>query len=493
MRFKLLFLAAFLFVLQGCEFGGGTAGDGLTLTGVIVDPQGAPVAGAKVRLYPEAYILAKGTASLAGPRRDSTVTDASGRFTFVDVAKGRYNLEASALLGDSIRSVFIPGVYVGGTLDLGTKTVQTTGGIRLRVETDFMTPLAGAQCHVVGSSWETVSDGAGDCVLTGLPPGQYKVLVAYPGKQSVVLEDVLVTSGSQANGGTARLLPASDGTDTTWTVRYRVEGEYISALAWSGSTLVAVGEGVDIYGEPYGLILTSPDGITWTKRDAGASMRLNRVIWAGNQFVAMGDRPRGSLWTSPNGIAWTKRPLSDSTWPVTGLAWSGTRIVVTTWNTSMVSTDGITWVDSVQSLGSFSNMTYAGGFFIGIGSSGIVQTSPDGLSWTSRDAQTTNSLNAVAWRSTGPGTGQFVAVGNNGTIRTSADGITWEKRVSGTTNSFSSIVWLDGRWIVDNNNLQSTDGILWTAHTPEYYISYPSIISIGTRRVGLGNGIVTSP
>jgi hypothetical protein len=46
--------------------------------------------------------------------------------------------------------------------------------------------------------------------------------------------------------------------------------------------------------------------------------------------------------------------------------------------------------------------------------SGAIWTSPDGRSWTPRDAGTASDLVAVAWSGT-----RFVAVGHKGTILTS--------------------------------------------------------------------------
>lgn len=65
-------------------------------------------------------------------------------------------------------------------------------------------------------------------------------------------------------------------------------------------------------------------------------------------------------------------------------------------------------------------LTWTGAQFVGVGSSGMIRTSPDGDSWTFQNSGTANSLLNVAWSGT-----QFTAVGNHGAVLTSADGVTW--------------------------------------------------------------------
>jgi len=490
-----IFCAALVFVLQGCEFatgGGGTGGDGLTLTGIIVNPRGAPVAGAKVRIYPEQYQLAK-RATSSPAKADSVLTDSVGAYRFVNLPSGRYNLEASARIGDSAFSLFVPGIYLGKNLNLGADTIRTTGSLEVTVLDNAGAHLPGAHCYVVGGSWEAVSDDSGTCALTGLAPGRYKILITSPGLQSETVETITVYSGNVAQGGSVRLSPAAAGSDTTWTVRYRVEGETVSALAWSGSAtgsgggmLVAIGSGRDVYGEPYNFILSSPDGLTWTKRDYGAASQLHDVAWIppngsrAGEFLAVGEG--GLILTSPDGITWATK-LSVA-WALGSITVNARHVLFTGSSHSVVLTDGVTWTD-VTRTGSPNSIAATDSLFVEVGFSNTVQSSPDGIIWTKRDAQTTNVLYKVAW-----GGGQFVAVGANGTIRTSVDGIQWEKRVSGTTETLSTLEWVNGRWIA-GGDLESTDGILWQPMAHPVYQT--SIVSTGTRLVGILNGIMTSP
>jgi hypothetical protein len=67
-------------------------------------------------------------------------------------------------------------------------------------------------------------------------------------------------------------------------------------IAFGGGHFVVVG--------PEGLIETSHDGFTWTRRPVDSKEEFNDVVWTGTMFVA-----RGKLtWTSPDGIEWSSSP-----------------------------------------------------------------------------------------------------------------------------------------------------------------------------------------
>lgn len=96
-----------------------------------------------------------------------------------------------------------------------------------------------------------------------------------------------------------------------------------------------------------------------------------------------------------------------------------------------------------------------------------VVTSPDGITWTPRNAAEANQ-----WRSVTYGDGQFVAVALDGTNRTmtSPDGITWTPHSSAEANQWQSVTYGGGLFVatsIDGTNraMTSPDGINWTAHS----------------------------
>jgi len=161
----------------------------------------------------------------------------------------------------------------------------------------------------------------------------------------------------------------------------------LSGVAYGNGTFVAVGS--------YGEILTSPDGVTWTRRDSGTERSLYGVAYGNGIFVAVGGYMREIL-TSPDGIIWTERD-------------SGTEK-------------------------DLSGVAYGAGTFVAVGSYGEILTSPDGITWTRRDSGTEKDLSGVAY-----GVGTFIAVGSYGEILTSPDGLAWTERCSGTSSLLKEV------------------------------------------------------
>ena len=144
-----------------------------------------------------------------------------------------------------------------------------------------------------------------------------------------------------------------------------------------------------------GIILTSSDGISWTKRTSGTTKNLYGVTYGNSAFVAVGGS--GTILTSSNGTDWASR-TSGTTKNLYGV-------------------------------------TYGGGLFVTVGDNGTILTSSDGTTWanTSTNERTTlgryfsqpdaNHLYGVTY-----GDDLFVTVGGNATIFTSSDGTTWTER-----------------------------------------------------------------
>src|SRR5436190_1175696 len=176
-------------------------------------------------------------------------------------------------------------------------------------------------------------------------------------------------------------------------------------VASSASQFVAVGGSVANLGDPpTSAILTSPDGITWTRRNSSSSEPMVGITWSGTPFVTVGQH--GTILTSPDGIAWTTRlagfTLGGATIDLVGVAWSGSA-------------------------------------FVAVGNFGTTLSSPDGVTWTLRAGNISSShLNAVAWSGT-----KFVAVGgfNLGSILTSTDGVIWTRQATGTNALLTGVAW----------------------------------------------------
>ncbi len=210
-----------------------------------------------------------------------------------------------------------------------------------------------------------------------------------------------------------------------------VKGNSLGAVTFGNDKFVAVGMG--------GLILTSPDGETWTVRNQSKSGEnsLLTVVYGNGTFVAAG--VDGTIWTSPDGESWIKNPES-------------------------------------LSYANISEIIYDKGTFVMVGEYGNIWTSTDGNSWTPQSSGTANDLNSVVF-----GNDIFLAVGSNGTILTSSDGVHWENHSIGGTggipdtspggaqleagDNLNSAAFGSGTFVAVSRNsavLTSTDGAAWT-------------------------------
>lgn len=294
----------------------------------------------------------------------------------------------------------------------------------------------------------------------------------------------LVRSGTAIVGSTVTAAPT--GTMVKPNLRLAgispvpVTGTYRD-IAWNGSIFCAVGSA--------GVIVTSPDGITWTPRTSGTVYNLVGVCWAAGLglFVACGNDSGGfnaEIRTSPDGITWTQRYTAANPPALNGVATNAAGTTVVAAGTSgflLSSTNGTSWTSRTSGFGTdiIYQVAWNGTLFVAVGSAGKISTSPDGITWTARTSGTASVLSGVA---ANPATGRCVAVGATGTVVTSADGITWTG-TNGLHNLGSSNVHTvgfgDGAFIVGPISSGTTiwaspDGITWSTRNA------PSGIHVGT-------------
>ena len=255
----------------------------------------------------------------------------------------------------------------------------------------------------------------------------------------------VVWSGTQfvaVGGDLQRINPAlivtsPDG--VTWTQRATTVKTPLISVAWSGKLFAATG--ID------GAILTSADGISWTPRASGTNLDLHAVIWAANQFVVVGGHetgeqestgPGGSIvLTSPDGIAWTRRTI-PTVHSLEGIAFNGSLFVATgraffdggeTNGEILTSPDGVNWTERSSGVSQLDihGIAWSGRLFVAATDQFGIIHSPDGITWTAATAMpalppnsSSPGLSGVCWTGS-----NFVAVGDNGISISSTDGDTW--------------------------------------------------------------------
>lgn len=171
-----------------------------------------------------------------------------------------------------------------------------------------------------------------------------------------------------------------------------------------------------------------------TSSTAGLQLRGGGTL--GSQFIAVGEN--GVILTSPDGLTFTER-LNDS-----GRVWRAVAasahlaVAVGKGNIVGTSTDGVTWITRGLPLpGARILRGVAAGVsqFVAVGSAGtIIVTFDGGDSWKLVQSGTTQSLWSVAWDGT-----NFVAVGEGGIVLTSSDGLTWSPGTSPTSQRLYAI------------------------------------------------------
>ena len=201
----------------------------------------------------------------------------------------------------------------------------------------------------------------------------------------------------------------SDVTNNLWSVAHGG----IPTAQW-----VAVGE--------QGTILTSPDGINWTKRPSGFPTRwLVSVGYGAGVWIAVGEG--GLVLTSPDALVWTPR-TSGTTARLNGIAYGGGRwIAVAESGELLTSTDSVTWTKLSPSTDRLRGLLYAYGQFVITGDNGLMRTTIDTTDYAANVLPGSFFVESVAY-----GRRAFVAVGEDGYAITSTDAVTWSSLASGT-------------------------------------------------------------
>ncbi len=283
-------------------------------------------------------------------------------------------------------------------------------------------------------------------------------------------------TGSITNSGNASAITSVKFYNELW--------NFASSNLSSNITAVGFFNNIWFAGNNVGQIFTSTDGVNWTLRaQPVANATVRSFTW--NQstgsplYSVVGYTGTTYLWaTSTDGSTWTNRSAAEN---LTDIVF-GNGVWVGNYVNSYVkqSTNGTSWNVTPGPIGSqtlnstaHNGVTGAGSVFVTVGNAGSVASSnADGTTWTTRSSGVSAALNAVAF-----GNGLFVAVGNTGVITTSPDGVTWTVRATAnqlTTYNFSSVVYGAGRWIAVTNSgsignsgstyggaFVSTDGITW--------------------------------
>jgi hypothetical protein len=222
--------------------------------------------------------------------------------------------------------------------------------------------------------------------------------------------------------------------------------------------------------------------LAWTRRDTPTGVFFNSVIHDGRQFIAAGS---STLLTSPDGVSWTRRTAIPSN-SVVEIAIAGSSYVAVGYRPTpptvgaiAFSNDGLTWRDVTPgtTLPELRSVAFGAGRFVAVGKSGALLHSLDGAAWITVPPPTTKDFWSVRFAA-----GRFVTVGDAGTVLMSADGLTWENRAVSTAATLAVVAYYRDKWITGNgsNFWTSPDTQTWTQQTTVSRLSFQRLVSVGT-------------
>jgi len=231
-----------------------------------------------------------------------------------------------------------------------------------------------------------------------------------------VIRTVAANDSVVVAGGNKLFRRSTDG--AIWDYSIKDPNMDVHSLAWGKNLFVAVGWG---FGKN---IYTSTNGRNWTTLPSIGGDALFHVIFANNQFLAVG--LAGEVVTSSNGSLWLRR-TSNANRSLVGACWSGTQ-------------------------------------YVAVGDTGLIITSPDGINWTTRNSGTQHNL----WSVTADSVGHLVATGEKNTILYSDDGVNWTRILPEPTQAVTLSDLMDVEWSQTQGFVAvGKDGVLLHFTNPE--------------------------
>lgn len=336
--------------------------------------------------------------------------------------------------------------------------------------------------------------------------------------------EVVWGNGAFVAATKTRIVSSANGFD--WNARFEA---VVSGIAFGNGRFVATG--------PSGLVMTSADGIRWSRQKFHLRGELARVAFGMGRFVAVDDGEKPRLMASRDGVRWSVVLRFESRAEAMllfgnggfllafdggafvsrdGLHWTGMdngdmsaaervfyvgeRFVWLVANQEMVqslhtSRDLQSWTKEDTSLPLVSRMGFVDGRFYASDDYGVVYGSTDLRRWETVNAVTTRNLSAVTC-----GNGWLVAVGEGGTVLRSQDATTWTAIEPVTTSNLRAVVNWKGAFIAAGDAgalFRSTDGRDWARvaldskpNISDLAFTEDVVVAVGSSTLFSSNGTV---
>src|SRR3569623_1544632 len=230
------------------------------------------------------------------------------------------------------------------------------------------------------------------------------------------LRDIVWTSsGFFVTTSRTNIVYSATGAPKTWGAYYSRTEQALYGLVWDGSKVLAAGSGGTILAIR-GSLSVNPN--VSNVASTGMQEDLTAIVWGGDQFVAVGNNTAGgsTVKTSPDGVAWTPRNAGAVS-ELSGVIWSGAGYLAYSRAKILLSADGGGW-EAVTTLPYLNQVVWAGDKFVALfddpATGANIAVSSDGRSWDSYQSGFSETLRSITWSGT-----RLVGVGNGGRIAVS--------------------------------------------------------------------------
>jgi len=273
--------------------------------------------------------------------------------------------------------------------------------------------LVVGDAYIIKTLNETLFNGVGAETNT---PGTYFIATGTDNNEGKVIpvQDVAVAIASGTNA-TARSVDGG----VTWTAG----GNLPSSATW---TSVAYGQGrwVAVASGGTASAYSEDGGATWVEGGAlPASEKWISITYGAGKFVAIADESNDAASSPDGGVTWAgSTGLANSDW--NSVAFGNNRFVAvskTSGTVAAYSLNGIAWTAAtLPTTAVWTGVTYGQGVFLAVSSTTAAATSEDGIVWTARTIDTSNSVAAAFGDISQQGI--FASISSTGSANTSIVG-----------------------------------------------------------------------
>jgi hypothetical protein len=360
-------------------------------------------------------------------------------------------------------------------------------------------PVAtGTTKHLHGIGWTGsywVAVGQDGTILRATSAGAWSTQIS---PTSDDLRQIASGGGTVTAVGERGVVVTSTSAASSWTRRQFSHLYDWWDVTWDGANFLASAD--------FGLVYRSANGSSWVRETRGVGADLLGIAMVEGTAVAVGNdtvaerqdfewtrvagNPEadgaiqrlngrfvmpgvgGTLAFSDDGQRWAEvavqaQPsvlVSATTPHWKGLLWTGHRYLAAGPNYLYASNDGTHWLTTTpySVVGQYRGLGWNGSLAVAVGGNGLLQTSADGLTWTTRPTgPAEEDFSDVVWTGT-----RWVAVGTY-RIFSSEDGITWTEQHSVYPQFLRKLAWTGSQAVVTSSTgiLRSPDGLTWSEVT----------------------------